>query len=126
MESKKAAAFLAILFLPLFLACQAEPTAPEDPQQPAGPSQSALNPTLTIFPSVLNLRIGEEGHFTAEFQPYVVHAQGPSPEAIRWISMDPDIARIDDSGKTRGLARGMARIRAQGDEFLATAWVRVK
>lgn len=126
METKRIQLFLAILFLPMFLACQEQPTAPTAPQEPAAPSERALSPILTISPSVLTLHPGEVGHFTTQILPYSFHAEAPIPDGIRWVSLDPDIASVDGSGTIRGLTRGFARVRAEAEDLLATAWVRVK
>lgn len=124
MKTQKATALMAILFIPAIWACSDSLVSPEEQQEGAPASASTQDPYLTISPGVLNLGLGEEGHFSAR---YVHHqTQGTAQTEVRWMSLDPQIASVDADGNVLALARGMARIRAEADDFLDEAWVRVR
>jgi hypothetical protein len=70
------------------------------------PQQTGQQPTLTVEPTQFRLEVDATRRL--ELRPAGIAAAGP----VRWVSRDPAIVSVDESGTVRALRPGTARVLA--------------
>ena len=122
-HSKAVSTLLAMVALPLALACESDVTGPRG-RTPIGPTDGA-RVEMRLEPGSVVLQLGATIQLRAEMTDYDGTPLGTFDREILWHSSDPDIATVNEYGLVVAHGIGAALITAESAEDVAYANVTV-